>query len=248
MHPSIMIHNKINSSLHITPIGVIHSPYSEKFAVPRQPALVSAGEGELQLLPPFNHANSVKGLEQFSHLWILFLFDRIDPNKWNLTVRPPRLGGNKAVGVFATRSPFRPNHIGLSAVELKDIIIDKQQVRLKLGSLDLVDGTPVIDIKPYLPYCDSYPQAEAGYAQSIPPQTLTVEFSPLAQQMLTEQQTDYPQLAELITQVIAQDPRPAYKKNHPDQHIYGITLYHFNIQWQVTHQHATVLTITTMKG
>lgn len=243
--PTSSINKKTPSQ--IEPIGIIHSPYSEKFAVPRQPNLVPAGYGELHLLPPFNHANCVKGLEQFSHIWLLFLFDQIDPNKWSLTVRPPRLGGNKTLGVFSTRSPFRPNHIGLSAVELKEIVTHKQQVILKLGSLDLVDGTPIIDIKPYLPYCDSYPEAQAGYAQSSPKQTLTVEFTPSAEQTLIKQQADYPQLAELISQVIAQDPRPAYKQNHIDQHIYGITLHHFNIQWQVTEQHATVIAITITK-
>ncbi|MDF7670948.1 tRNA (N6-threonylcarbamoyladenosine(37)-N6)-methyltransferase TrmO [Orbaceae bacterium ESL0721] len=231
----------------IEPIGIIHSPYSEKFAVPRQPNLVTAGCGELQLLPPFNSQNSVKELAQFSHIWLLFLFDQIDPNRWNLTVRPPRLGGNKNVGVFATRSPFRPNHIGLSAVELKEVMINNGDVRLKLGSLDLVDGTPIIDIKPYLPYCDSYPNASAGYAQSSPEKTLTVEFLPAAKETLRIHQQSYPMLTELISQVIAQDPRPAYKKMDNDQHIYGITLYHFNIRWQVINQCAYIIEIEEVK-
>nr|WP_294614971.1 tRNA (N6-threonylcarbamoyladenosine(37)-N6)-methyltransferase TrmO [uncultured Gilliamella sp.] len=227
----------------IDPIGIIHSPYSEKFAVPRQPNLVSAGQGELHLLPPYNDPNSVKGLEQFSHLWLLFQFHQINPEKWRLTVRPPRLGGNKTLGVFATRSPFRPNHIGLSAVELKDIVVINKQVILKLGSLDLVDKTPIIDIKPYVPYCDSYPNANAGYAQSIPEQKLTVNFlSPVLTQ-LSLYQLKYPQLKELITQVIAQDPRPAYKQSNLEPQTYGITLYQFNIKWQITDQQATVIDI-----
>ncbi|OCG00570.1 tRNA-Thr(GGU) m(6)t(6)A37 methyltransferase TsaA [Gilliamella sp. wkB112] len=231
----------------IEPIGIIRSPYNEKFAVPRQPNLVPAGQGELHLLPPFNDPNCIKGLEQFSHLWLLFQFHQIDPEKWRLTVRPPRLGGNKTLGVFATRSPFRPNHIGLSAVELKDIILEKKQIILKLGSLDLIDGTPIIDIKPYLPYCDSYPEADAGYAQSVPKQKLTVEFSTTALNQLAIYQANHPKLAELIIQVIAQDPRPAYKHSNLDQQTYGITLYHFNIKWQITNQQATVIDIDENK-
>lgn len=228
----------------INPIGIIRSPYSEKFAVPRQPNLVSAGQGELHLLAPYNDPNSVKGLEQFSHLWLLFLFHHIEPEKWRLTVRPPRLGGNKTLGVFATRSPFRPNHIGLSAVELKDITVVQKQVILKLGSLDLVDGTPIIDIKPYIPYCDSYPKAKASYAQTVPETVLTVTFSPFVQQFLERQKQDYPQLATLISQVISQDPRPAYKRKDKTEQEFGLTLYHFNIKGIIINQHAIVDQIT----
>ncbi|OTP88659.1 tRNA (N6-threonylcarbamoyladenosine(37)-N6)-methyltransferase TrmO [Gilliamella apicola] len=231
----------------IKPIGIIHSPYSEKFAVPRQPNLVTAGQGELHLLAPYNNTVSVKGLEQFSHLWLLFQFHHIEPEKWRLTVRPPRLGGNKTLGVFATRSPFRPNHIGLSAVELKDIVIKNKQIILKLGSIDLVDGTPIIDIKPYIPYCDSYPTAIAGYAQSEPERKITVEFSPQAQLILTSYLSTYPHLTELITQVISQDPRPAYKQNNIEQQEYGLTLYQFNIKCKISNQHAIVEDITIDK-
>ncbi|OCG59838.1 tRNA-Thr(GGU) m(6)t(6)A37 methyltransferase TsaA [Gilliamella sp. Nev5-1] len=224
----------------IKPIGIIRSPYSEKFSVPRQPNLVNAGQGDLYLLAPYNDPVSVKGLEQFSHLWLLFLFHHIAPEKWRLTVRPPRLGGNKTMGVFATRSPFRPNHIGLSAVELKDILVENKQVILKLGSLDLVDGTPIIDIKPYIPYCDSHSDAFAGYAQSTPKEKLTVTFSQKAQLILDLQKQDYPQLTELITQVISQDPRPAYKQKKINEQTYGLTLYHFNIKWKISNQHALV--------
>lgn len=232
----------------INPIGIIHSPYSEKFAVPRQPNLVTEGQGELHLLPPYNNPDAIKGLEQFSHLWLLFQFHQIELDKWRLTVRPPRLGGNKTLGVFATRSPFRPNHIGLSAVELKDIVIKNKQVILKLGSVDLVDGTPVIDIKPYLPYCDSYPEAIAGYAQSMPDKTLTVEFSKKALQLLKSHQLTYPNLAALITQVIAQDPRPAYKQKSLKEQDYGFRLYHFNIKCRISDKHAIVEDIDIKKN
>ena len=221
------------------PIGIIHSPYTEKFAVPRQPNLVTAAEGELHLLDRFNDPMSIKGLEQFSHIWLLFHFHHIDANKQKLTVRPPRLGGNKSLGVFATRSPFRPNNIGLSVVELLDIIIENKQVILKLGGLDLVNGTPIIDIKPYLPYCDSHPEANAGYAQIIPEQQLEVSFSVQAKLFLESQQ-NYPQLTILIEQVISQDPRPAYKRKNCHEQTYAISLYHFNIKWKVTGKLAIV--------
>lgn len=231
------------STFHLEPIGIIRSPYQEKFAVPRQPNLVSASDGELQLLSPYNDPNSVKGLEQFSHLWLVFLFHHLDPSKWNATVRPPRLGGNKSLGVFATRSPFRPNHIGLSAVELRDIVVENKQVILKLGSLDLVDGTPIIDIKPYLPYCDSYPNANAGYAQSAPNSLLDVEFTEEAEEKITTFEKKQPQLRLLITQVLSQDPRPAYKKEQIDTRLYGINLYQFNIKWQVVDNQILVIDI-----
>lgn len=227
------LHNNSIMTSQFEPIGIIHSPYTEKFAVPRQPNLVTAAEGEIHLLDRFNDPMSIKGLEQFSHIWLLFHFHHIDANKQKLTVRPPRLGGNKSLGVFATRSPFRPNNIGLSVVELLDIIIENKQVILKLGGLDLVNGTPIIDIKPYLPYCDSHPEAIAGYAQQLPTQKLKVTFSSETDIFLQSQLQHYPQLSELIEQVISQDPRPAYKQKSLHEQSYAITLYHFNIMWKV---------------
>ncbi|EGU94921.1 hypothetical protein HMPREF9349_05200 [Escherichia coli MS 79-10] len=141
------------SSFQFEQIGVIRSPYKEKFAVPRQPGLVKSANGELHLIAPYNQADAVRGLEAFSHLWILFVFHQTMEGGWRPTVRPPRLGGNARMGVFATRSTFRPNPIGMSLVELKEVVCHKDSVILKLGSLDLVDGTPVVDIKPYLPLC-----------------------------------------------------------------------------------------------
>ena len=141
------------SSFQFEQIGVIRSPYKEKFAVPRQPGLVKSANGELHLIAPYNQADAVRGLEAFSHLWILFVFHQTMEGGWRPTVRPPRLGGNARMGVFATRSTFRPNPIGMSLVELKEVVCHKDSVILKLGSLDLVDGTPVVDIKPYSPLC-----------------------------------------------------------------------------------------------
>lgn len=165
------------SSFQFEQIGVIRSPYKEKFAVPRQPGLVIHGSGELHLVAPYNQADAVRGLEAFSHLWVVFVFHQTMEGGWRPTVRPPRLGGNARMGVFATRSTFRPNPIGMSLVELKGIRCQKDQVILELGSLDLVDGTPVIDIKPYLPFAEALPDARASYAQDAPQADMPVHFT-----------------------------------------------------------------------
>ncbi|MGL4678266.1 MAG: tRNA (N6-threonylcarbamoyladenosine(37)-N6)-methyltransferase TrmO, partial [Plesiomonas shigelloides] len=178
-------------TLTLTPIGVIQSPYKEKFAVPRQPGLVQDGNGELRLLPPYNQPDAVRGLEQFSHIWLVFVFHQTQEQGWRPTVRPPRLGGNERLGVFATRSTFRPNPIGLSKVELRGIKVHGGEVYLELGSLDLVDGTPILDIKPYLPYVDSEPEARAGFAQEAPQSDMQVLFSAAAEQVLQQEAHRY---------------------------------------------------------
>ncbi|SPP32240.1 putative tRNA (adenine(37)-N6)-methyltransferase [Arsenophonus endosymbiont of Aleurodicus floccissimus] len=193
-------------------IGVIKSPYKEKFAIPRQPCLIDDGQGYLCLFLPYNHPDVVRGLEQFSHIWLIFIFHQTMNESWRPLVRPPRLGGNTKMGVFATRSPFRPNPIGMSLIEFKNLIICDNEVSLALGSMDLVDGTPVIDIKPYLPFPESLPKAVAGFAQAAPASEMKVVFSATAQKQLIEQQTRYPFLERFIRQVLAQDPCPAYKK------------------------------------
>lgn len=214
-------------------IGVIHSPWKEKFAVPRQPGLVQDGTGELHLLPPYNQAEAVRGLEAFSHLWVLFVFHQTMAGGWRPTVRPPRLGGNARMGVFATRSTFRPNPIGMSLVELKGIRCEKQQVILQLGSLDLVDGTPVVDIKPYLPFAEALPDARAGFAQQAPEAAMPVRFSALALAQIQQQQTNHPHLARFISDVLAQDPRPAYRKGEAVDREYAAWLLDFNVRWRI---------------
>ena len=158
-------------------IGVIRSPYKEKFAVPRQPGLVKSCSGELHLLPPYNQADAVRGLEAFSHLWVLFVFHQTMEGGWRPTVRPPRLGGNARMGVFATRSTFPPNPIGMSLVELRGVRCHKEHVILELGGLALVDGTPVVDVKPYLPFAESLPDARASYVLAAPQANADVTFS-----------------------------------------------------------------------
>jgi len=224
-------------------IGRIHSPYKEKFAVPRQPGLVQDGGGELHLFPPYNQPEAVRGLEEFSHLGVMFIFHQTREGGWRPTVRPPRLGGNARVGVFATRSTFRPNPLGMSLVELKGIRCQGKEVILELGSLDLVDGTPVVDIKPYLPFAESQPQALAGFAQNAPEANMPVTFSTLAETQLAANLTRYPHLRRFITQVLGQDPRPAYRKGEELERDYAVRLLDFNVRWRVVADQNQVISL-----
>lgn len=231
------------TTLSIEPIGVIHSPYKEKFAVPRQPGLVQDGGGELRLLPPYNQPEAVRGLEQFSHIWVLFIFHQTQGRDWHPTVRPPRLGGNTRMGVFATRSTFRPNPIGMSLIELKGIRQQGNDIILELGSLDLVDGTPVIDIKPYLPFAESIPDARAGFAQNAPDAAMPIIFSSQAEQTVQQESDIYPQLRRFIIQVLAQDPRPAYRQKEQQARDFAVYLLEFNVHWRVENGQAEVISI-----
>ncbi|MEX5382076.1 tRNA (N6-threonylcarbamoyladenosine(37)-N6)-methyltransferase TrmO [Cronobacter muytjensii] len=217
-------------------IGVIRSPYKEKFAVPRQPGLVNSARGELHLIAPYNQPDAVRGLEGFSHIWVLFVFHQTMEGGWRPTVRPPRLGGNARMGVFATRSTFRPNPVGMSLVELQGIRTEKEHVILTLGGLDLVDGTPVVDIKPYLPFAEALPDARAGYAQQAPDAAVQVTFTDEITHELTCLEKRYPMLGRFIGEVLSQDPRPAYRKEEEIGKSYAVWLLDFNVRWRVTQQ------------
>ena len=225
----------------MNPIGVIHSCFREKFGIPRQPGLVTAASATLELFPPYNQPEAVRGLEGFSHLWLIFVFHEIPAGRWQPTVRPPRLGGNQRLGVFATRSPFRPNPIGLSAVRLERIEINQGRVALHLAGVDLLDGTPVLDIKPYVPYADCIPDAAGGFAPEAPDAALTVEFSPSAAAFCAA----WPEgdLRALITQILRQDPRPAYERENTAPRRYGMKLYDFDLRWEMRDNTATVIDI-----
>ncbi len=229
--------------INLKPIGVIHSPFKEKFAVPRQPGLAKSVEAELELLPPYNQQEALRGLENFSHIWLIFLFHQNLGRSWHTSVRPPRLGGNKKVGVFASRSPFRPNPIGLSAVELVEIVYQKPRLFLRLRGTDLVDGTPVLDIKPYLPYTDALPSAEADFA-AAEPVSIPVEFSARAETDLLNLQGNYPQLRQVIIEILAQDPRPAYRGKKNDSSSYGVRIYNLNLKWEMNGGTARVSAIS----
>ncbi|AUI67094.1 MULTISPECIES: tRNA (N6-threonylcarbamoyladenosine(37)-N6)-methyltransferase TrmO [Glaesserella] len=225
------------SPLMVNPIGIVHSPYDEKFAVPRQPNLVKEGKGILQLLPPYNTPDAVRGLEQFSHLWLIFQFHHIPEREWHATVRPPRLGGNERVGVFASRATHRPNPIGLSKVELKKVEITDGNVFLHLGSVDLVDGTPILDIKPYIAYADSEPNAVSGFAQSKPEAKLCVTFSESALQAVRSSENfakfGIEDPITFIQEIIEQDPRPAYQQGKVNNRSYGMSVAGLNIKWKI---------------
>ncbi len=225
----------------IEPIGVIESPYKEKFAVPRQPRLVPAAHSRVKLQGTANSPEAVRGLGQFSHVWLLFLFDQNLEAGWKPTVRPPRLGGNERIGVFASRSTFRPNGIGMSAVEVKGICKEGDQIYLDLGNVDLVDGTPIVDIKPYIPYSDSIAEAQGGYAEDEPEKS-QVDFSSAALAAL-EKRDDTEYVKTVIEQVLAQDPRPAYKKNKPDNKEYAVNLFDLNVKFTVSDNLITVTAI-----
>ncbi|TEW54557.1 tRNA (N6-threonylcarbamoyladenosine(37)-N6)-methyltransferase TrmO [Psychromonas sp. RZ22] len=225
------------------PLAILHSPYKEKFAVPRQPGLVPSAKAELEILPPYDDINAFNGLEVFSHLWLIFEFHKNTTDKWSPTVRPPRLGGNKRVGVFATRSPNRPNSIGLSLVKFHGLIQRDKKLFLSLSNIDLVDSTPIIDIKPYIPYADALPDAKAGFAQEAPETILTINFSEQANLQLKALTNEYIELKQFIIEVLQQDPRPAYKKLKPDSKVYAMHLSDFNIKWQCALDTVSVLSI-----
>jgi tRNA-Thr(GGU) m(6)t(6)A37 methyltransferase TsaA len=200
------------SSYTFKPIGYIHSCFKQKFGIPRQPGLVREATAILKMAPEFSQMEAFRRLSEFSHIWVLFVFHGTLGQGWRPSVRPPRLGGNTRVGVFASRSGFRPNAIGQSAVELVDIQRVKGRVQLLLGGVDLLDGTPVLDIKPYLPYADALPDATAGYAPGRPETRWPVCFSDQAERYCRQAASDrYPQLGALITRLLSLDPRPRYR-------------------------------------
>ncbi|NAW91877.1 MULTISPECIES: tRNA (N6-threonylcarbamoyladenosine(37)-N6)-methyltransferase TrmO [unclassified Vibrio] len=225
----------------IAPIGTIETPYKEKFAVPRQPRLVASASARVKLIGHANCLESVRGIEQFSHVWLLFLFDQNLDAGWKPTVRPPRLGGNERIGVFASRATFRPNGIGMSAVELKGVTQQGDQVYLELGSVDLVDNTPIIDIKPYIPYSDSIATAGGGYAESEPDK-IAVTFSQAALTVLNAR-ADHDMVKAVIEQVLAQDPRPAYKKHKIDYKEYAVNLFDLNVKFTIANNLVSVTAI-----
>ncbi|SEA42856.1 tRNA (N6-threonylcarbamoyladenosine(37)-N6)-methyltransferase TrmO [Alkalimonas amylolytica] len=226
-------------------IGTIRSPYKQKFAIPRQPGLVPEAKAQLIFAEAYNAEPFIRGIEEFSHLWLMFVFHETADKGWSPMVRPPRLGGNTRKGVFATRATFRPNPIGLSVVQLEGVRCVNKQWQLDLAGIDLLDGTPILDIKPYLPYSDAIPHASASFADTAPETAMTVSFSAEAEQFC-QRQSRWPELKTLIEKVLKQDPRPPYKKKHTGEQSYGMTLYNLNIQWKVTGENHYVYAITPL--
>lgn len=213
-------------SYSVSPIGFVRSCFKEKFAIPRQPQLAPAARGVLELLPPFDSGEAVQGLDQVSHVWLLFVFHQALEDKPRLKVRPPRLGGNQSVGVFSTRATHRPNGIGQSVVKLDQV----EPGKLWLSGIDLLDGTPVLDIKPYVPYADSIAGAYNRIADSAPTLIeVTWQDTALRQAHSHGQRLGEP-LVELIEQCLAQDPRPAYQRPSPERH-YGAGFWDIDVRW-----------------
>ncbi|UTL80132.1 tRNA (N6-threonylcarbamoyladenosine(37)-N6)-methyltransferase TrmO [Pseudomonas putida] len=210
----------------VSPVGIVRSCFKEKFAIPRQPQLAPAARGVLELLPPFDQGEAVAGLEQVSHVWLLFLFHQALEDKPRLKVRPPRLGGNKSMGVFATRATHRPNGIGQSVVRLEGV----EPGRLLLSGIDLLDGTPVLDIKPYVPYADSIAGA-SNLMASDAPAAIAVHWGDSALPQAREHALRLGEpLVELIEQCLAQDPRPAYQVPPPER-VYGVKFWDVQVRW-----------------
>lgn len=211
----------------ISPIAHFHSPLTSKFGIPRQSGIADSLHGTIVFTPEYRNADALRGLEGFDFLWILWGFSENIHSAKHATVRPPRLGGNTRIGVFATRSPFRPNNIGLSSVRIADIqIATPDGPVIEVVGADLMDGTPIYDIKPYLPEFDSHPEAKAGFVNSNEWQPLEVKFLPTA-----DISRFTPNDVNTITQLLSQDPRPHYHSS-PDR-LYGMSYKGYDIRFRV---------------
>ncbi len=212
--------------MEITPIATFHSPFKEKFGIPRQSGIVSALEGTIVLEPQFRNPDSVRGLDEFDYIWLIWEFSANKHAATSPTVRPPRLGGNTRIGVFATRSPYRHNRLGLSAVKLTKVELDTPQGPvIHVAGADLMDGTPIYDIKPYIAYADAHPEARCGFVDSNDWQVLDVDIPDAIAQQFSPKQLD------ALRQALALDPRPHY---HDDPtKVYGMRFAHHDIHFTV---------------
>ena len=214
-------------------IAHIRTDFPEKFGVPRQSGVVETLRGKIVFEPEFRNADALRGIDGFSHLWLLWQFSENPQKSWSPTVRPPKLGGNRRMGVFATRSPFRPNPLGLSCVRLEkvDLHTPNGPILVVTGA-DMTDNTPIFDIKPYVPYADSYPDSTGGFADQVERQTLHIVFPPeLLEQIPTEHR-------EALIGVLAQDPRPSYQDD--PERVYGMDFAGYNVRFAVAGDTLTV--------
>ncbi|MGK5085078.1 tRNA (N6-threonylcarbamoyladenosine(37)-N6)-methyltransferase TrmO [Bdellovibrionota bacterium FG-1] len=238
-----------------SPIGILQTCFKEKFGIPRQPGLVVGAHGVIKLNPDPFLQTAVRELEGFSHLWVIFVFHQNDAKNWKPSIRPPRLGGAKKVGVLASRSPHRPNPIGLSAVKLERIDLEATGgVEIHVSGVDVLDGTPVLDIKPYLPYADSIPEAKAGWAEQ-PIQRITIDFSDQALQAIAlRARSEQPNLQALITEMLSLDPRPAFQQRRMPPGLpeaqgtrYGFRLFDYDVKWEIQDGRFRVLDVVDFK-
>ena len=217
-------------------IARIHCDFKEKFGIPRQSGLVPQTRARIVFEPEYRNADALRGIETYSHLWLIWAFSKAERDTWSPTVRPPRLGGNTRVGVFATRSPFRPNAIGLSSVTLDEVRLHTPEGPvLIVGGADLLDGTPIYDSKPYLPYVDSHPDARGGFSAEHADYALEVAFPPELLARIDEDKR------EALHGVLAGDPRPSYQ-NDPTR-VYGVRYADYNVKFTVDSGVLTVVDV-----
>ena len=216
------------------PIAHIQSDFPAKFGIPRQSGMVPILRAKLIFTPPYRDPNALRGLADFSHLWLIWGFSGVEPKPFSPTVRPPRLGGNVRLGVFATRSPCRPNPLGLSAVAIEKLEEDpKLGPVIHLLGADLQDGSPVYDIKPYLPYADAIAEAKGGFAEEVPRPTLKVDASDEHLALLP------PDKREALLAVLALDPRPSYQEN--PERVYGLSFAGFEVKFRISGDILTII-------
>ena len=222
-------------------IARIHNDYTAKFGIPRQSGLVEAVESVIIFEPEYRNADALRGMDGYSHLWLLWVFSEAMRDTWSPTVLPPRLGGKTRMGVFATRSPFRPNPIGLSSVKLLGIDLHtKEGPVIHVAGADLMDGTPIVDIKPYLPFTDSHPDAVGGFSDPVRNYALEVVFPDQWLAMVPER------LREPVFGLLAQDPRPSYQ-NDPDR-IYGVAFGGYDFRFRVADEILTICEVEKLNG
>ena len=223
-------------NVNIQVIARMHSDFATKFGIPRQSGLVEELRSTIVFEPEFRNPDALRGIEDFSHLWIIWQFSEAVRQDWSPTVRPPRLGGNTRMGVFATRSPFRPNNLGLSSVKLLGVEhTEKYGTVLHVGGADLMDGTPIFDIKPYIPYGDSHPEATGGFTDTAGEFLLKVKFPEDLLKLLPVEKRD------AAIGVLSHDPRPSYPRK-PDR-VYGLTFAGFDIRFKVADDVLTVVEV-----
>lgn len=225
-------------------IGTLHTCFKEKFGIPRQPGLIAGARGTLKFEDDPDLRTAIKSIETFSHLWVVFVFHEHGSRNWKPSIRPPRLGGARKVGVLASRSPHRPNPIGLSVVKIEEVRADAQGgAEIDVSGVDILDGTPVLDIKPYIPYADSLPHADAGWAAE-PITRYPVTFSESGEAALVHRAArepeSYEKLKALIIEMLGLDPRPAFQKRRmppssPEAQglRYGFQLLDFDVKWEI---------------
>lgn len=227
-------------NIELKPIGYIKTPFNDKFGIPRQSGMVDDIISYIELNKEYSNITAFKGLEEFSHIWIIWGFSKNFNKKWSPTVRPPRLGGNKRMGVFATRSPNRPNPLGLSSLKLIDIIVQNGNTILKVSGADMLNNTPIYDIKPYIPFTDSHVNADSGFAKEFTNYHLNVNIT---DEMAERIQNEY---INSVLKILSLDPRPGYQKD--PERIYGVSVYDYNIKFKVDENTLFVIDVENIEN